>query len=85
MSALRAAGASVEIIGEPVDLLVGYRGRTVLVEAKNLDSRYGKRGLNKNQREFCARWLGGPVCKVTDAESAIRVLSVIDGAGDATA
>jgi hypothetical protein len=32
--ALRAAGASVWIISLPVDLLVGYKGHTFLVEIK---------------------------------------------------
>jgi len=35
VSALRAAGAYVWIIGIPVDLLVGYRGHTFLVEIKS--------------------------------------------------
>ena len=33
--ALRAAGAYVWIIGLPVDLLVGYKGHTFLVEIKD--------------------------------------------------
>ena len=35
VSALRAAGAYVWIIGLPVDLLVGFRGPTFLVEIKS--------------------------------------------------
>jgi hypothetical protein len=34
ISALRAAGAYVWIVGLPVDLLVGYRNHTYLVEIK---------------------------------------------------
>jgi hypothetical protein len=35
VSALRAAGAFVWIIGLPVDLLVGFDGQTYLVEVKD--------------------------------------------------
>ncbi len=35
VSALRAAGAFVWIIGLPVDLLVGYKNHTFLVEVKS--------------------------------------------------
>ena len=35
VSALRAAGAYVWIIGLPVDLLVGYKNHTFLVEVKD--------------------------------------------------
>ena len=35
VAALRQIGCSVYYIKEPVDLLVGYRGRTVVLEVKN--------------------------------------------------
>jgi hypothetical protein len=35
ISALRASGAYVWIIGLPVDLLVGYKGHTFLMEIKD--------------------------------------------------
>lgn len=37
------------------DLLIGYRGRTYLAEAKT-----GKRGLNNNQVKFFDEWRGYP-------------------------
>lgn len=77
VAALVAAGASVEVIGRPVDLLVGHRGQTLLVEVKNPDSRYGRRGANDNQREFMDAWRGGPVALVDSAEAALRVLGVL--------
>lgn len=77
VSALEAAGASVEVIGRPVDLLVGHRGATLLVEVKNPDSRYGKAGANDNQRSFMERWKGGAVALVDGPEAALRVLGVI--------
>jgi hypothetical protein len=77
VTALRAAGASVSFIGQPVDLLVGLRGRTFLVECKNPESRYGKKGLNENQRKFRDEWRGGPVVSITSAEMALRALELI--------
>lgn len=77
VSALRAAGASVLSIGQPVDLLVGHRGVTLLMEVKNPQSRYGKKGANDNQRDFMATWGGGPVSLVDGPEAALRALGVL--------
>jgi hypothetical protein len=77
VSALRSAGASVLSIGQPVDLLVGHRGVTVLMECKNPKTGYGKRGANSNQRDFMATWNGGPVSLVDGPEAALRALGVI--------
>ena len=54
VKALRAMGCKVEIIGQPLDLLVWHRGRTLLVECKDADGK----GLNKKQTEFIAAWPG---------------------------
>jgi small-conductance mechanosensitive channel len=48
VSALRAAGAYVWIIGLPVDLLVGFRGHTFLVEIKSTS----KKRLTGLQADF---------------------------------
>jgi hypothetical protein len=77
VSALRAAGASVNVIGQPVDLLVGHRGTTMLMEVKNPESRYGKAGANDNQLDFMQAWRGGPVSLVDGPEAALRALGVI--------
>jgi hypothetical protein len=77
VSALRAAGASVNVIGQPVDLLVGHRGTTMLMEVKNPKSRYGKAGANDNQLDFMQAWRGGPVSLVDGPEAALRALGVI--------
>ena len=78
VAALRAIGASVWIIGIPVDICAGYRGRTTLIEIKTLT---GKRNPKPNkhtelQREFMRTWQGGPVATVTDVEGAIRAVTV---------
>ena len=73
--ALVAIGCTVEAIGRPVDLLVGYRARNFLIEVKNPDTRYGKedRGT-KAQREFFKTWQG-QVRKVYTVEEAIDVVT----------
>lgn len=52
----RAAGASVYVIGEPVDLLIGYMGVTCAVEVKRPD-RKGK-ALTRQQVEFFSEFRG---------------------------
>jgi hypothetical protein len=57
---LRDCGVQVEVIGQPVDLLISYRlpsgeVRTECVECKNPD---GRDRITKAQAEFLARWIG---------------------------
>ena len=81
VEALRTAGASVEAIRRPVDLLIGHSGRTMLMEVKNPASERGKReakaGGNKNQLDFKATWRGGTVVTVDSVEAALRALAVL--------
>lgn len=77
VSALRAAGAYVYHIKLPVDILVGYAGRTALVEIKDPKSQYGKRGMNANQRKFQEEWTGGTLAMVDSVEAALRLLKVM--------
>jgi hypothetical protein len=72
VSALRAAGAYVWIIGLPVDLLVGYKNHTYLVEIKD----GSKKRLTKLQADFFENWIGGTLCRINDAESALRMIGV---------
>jgi len=73
VSALRAAGAYVWIIGLPVDLLVGYRGHTFLVEIKSTH----KARLTGLQADFFENWSGSTVCRVDSPEAALRMIGVI--------
>lgn len=75
--ALRAAGAYVWIIGLPVDLLVGYKGHTWLMECKTDH----KKKLTKLQEDFFASWPGGTLCRVDGPEAALRAIKVVDGHG----
>jgi hypothetical protein len=73
VSALRAAGAYVWIIGLPVDLLVGYKGHSFLMEIKSTS----KKRLTKLQADFFENWMGGTLCRVDNAESALRMIGVV--------
>jgi hypothetical protein len=73
VSALRAAGAYVWIIGLPVDLLVGYNNHTFLVEIKT-DS---KKRLTALQADFFENWIGGTLCRIDSPEAALRMIATI--------
>ena len=72
---LEKIGASVEVLGSPVDLLVGYRARNFLIEVKNAATDYGKndRGTGA-QRQFFADWKG-QVRKAYTSEEAIDLIT----------
>lgn len=70
VDALRKAGATVVQLDRPVDLLVGYRRRTVLIEVK---SKGGK--LNEAQREFFGDWRGGDLLTVWSVEQALLCIT----------
>lgn len=53
VSALRGIGAYVTYIKQPVDLLVGFKGRTLLLEVKEPGG-----FLTARQREFFATFRG---------------------------
>jgi hypothetical protein len=73
VSALRAAGAYVWIIGLPVDLLVGFKDHTFLVEIKT-DS---KKRLTKLQADFFENWSGSTLARVDSPEAALRMIGVV--------
>ena len=73
VSALRAAGAYVWIIGLPVDLLVGYKNHTFLVEIKD----GSKKRLTKLQADFFENWSGSTLCRVDSPEAALRMIGVV--------
>jgi hypothetical protein len=73
VSALRGAGAYVWIIGLPVDLLVGYKNHTFLVEIKT-DS---KKRLTKLQTDFFENWSGSTLARIDSPEAALRMIGVV--------
>jgi hypothetical protein len=74
VAALRAAGAYVWIIGLPVDLLVGYKNHTFLVEIKTTS----KKRLTTLQTDFFQYWPGGTLCRVDSPEAALHMLRVTE-------
>lgn len=65
VAALEKGGAHVldlsrAMFGVP-DLLVWHFERWHLIEVKNPKTSYGKRGLNKAQKDWATEWQGGPV------------------------
>jgi hypothetical protein len=73
VSALRSAGAYVWIIGLPVDLLVGYKGQTFLVEVKNGP----RKRLTALQDDFFNNWSGSTLARIDGSEAALRMIGVL--------
>lgn len=76
MKALRKAGAYVAFIDSPCDLIVGYQGRTVLMEIKDGNKPPSARKLTDNEQKFHDEWPGGPLHIVTCIQEAIDTLSI---------
>lgn len=72
VKALREAGAYVWIIGLPVDLLVGYKNHTFLVEVKTT----AKKRLTPLQADFFQKWIGGTLARIDSPEAALRMLVI---------
>jgi len=70
---LRQAGAYVWVIGLPVDLLVGYNGRTYLVEIKNGPTK----ALTRLQQDFFGNWIGGSLHRIDGPEDALRMIGML--------
>ena len=79
VAALRAGGAYVWVLGLPLDLLIGFQGKTALVEVKTMTGvkKRKQSRFTALQTEFMRDWLGGTVATVTDAEGAKRLLEVM--------
>ena len=73
--ALRQVGASVATLSDAgagvPDLLVGYRGLTLLMEVKDGSKPPSQRKLTKDQEQWHGRWRGGPCLVVISAEDAL--------------
>lgn len=71
VTALEAAGAQVERLDRPVDLLVGFSGQTFLMEVKDPA---GRNRLQPGQAQFIRDWSGGPVVVVRSIEEALAAI-----------
>ena len=78
---LRQAGASVQslaAIGDGCpDLLVGYNGRTFLMEVKDGTKPPSEVRLTVNQVEWHSRWYGGSLSIVYGPEGALKVIGAL--------
>jgi hypothetical protein len=77
VQALREAGAVVEVIHEPVDLLVwadSTKQKFAYFEVKNPATSYGRKGLNPKQ---LGDMEGRPYVMVTDVQGALGALRVL--------
>lgn len=83
VSALRSAGATVEM-WDVVDLVVGYRNKTYLLEVTNPDrilksGKVGARDRERKQKQADWRrvWMGHAV-EVTNVSGALEAIGAID-------
>ena len=81
VEALRAAGATVQslaAVGQGVpDLLVGFQGKTLLMEVKDGRKPPSQRQLTEDQLKWHGAWRGGPVAIVDGPDAALRMLGVL--------
>jgi hypothetical protein len=79
VDALRAAGAGVEVIGLPLDLLVSAGGKWGILECKSSSAaERAKTRTREKQLAFAARHPnGGPIGTVHDVDGALNFLHVL--------
>lgn len=78
VEALRKAGARVQPlhqVGQGVpDLLIGFKGQTLLMECKDGSKPPSARKLTPDQQEWLDAWTGGAVWLVTCVDDALQAL-----------
>lgn len=77
VDALRAIGATVRVVtqgGGLPDLLVGFRGQTVLMEVKDGKKPPSARALTPAEQKFFDEWRGGLLIVVNSVDEAIAAL-----------
>lgn len=77
VSALRACGATVRVVtqGDGIpDLLVGYRGYTILMEVKDGRKPPSARKLTEEEEKFFTNWTGGMLAIVNSVDEALELL-----------
>jgi hypothetical protein len=78
VAALRGIGASVlhlHTLKNCFDLLVGYRGRTFLMEVKDPAQPPSKRRLTEGEAQFKAQWRGSTYHVVQTVDEAIGLVT----------
>jgi len=75
--ALGASVLNLSTVGRGCpDLLIGYRGKSILVEIK----RDGKASFTDPQIKFMQEWRGGSVSRIDSVDAAIRLVKLLDNA-----
>lgn len=76
IKAMRAEGAFVKIINDEglFDLLVSYRGETLMIEVKDGAKPPSARRLTEAEQKFHDEWPGSNLHIVTSAEEALALL-----------
>jgi hypothetical protein len=81
VTALRTAGATVQSlagVGKGVpDLLVGFKGQTLLMEVKDGFKAPSARLLTEDQIRWHGVWKGGALAVVDSPDAALRMIGVI--------
>lgn len=75
VEALRGVGATVLILAGTLDLAVGYRGRTVLMDCKN------PKGLNRltaRQALLLEDWRGDRIAFPRTVDDALRAIGALE-------
>lgn len=79
---LRGVGAFVfdasGIGGGFPDLLVSFRQDVYLIEIKNPESWYGKKGMSDSQKRFCEQLRGFPIHVATTPDEALRIIGATE-------
>lgn len=81
VKALRKAGAYVRIIsqGDGIpDLLVAYKGFTILMEVKDGNKPPSARKLTEAEQKFFDEWTGGMLVVVNSVEESVATLQKCD-------
>jgi hypothetical protein len=74
--ALGASVLNLSTVGRGCpDLLIGYRGKSVLVEVKS-----PKGTFTEPQIKFMQEWKGGAVSRIDSVDGAIRLVKLLDNA-----
>jgi Holliday junction resolvase len=73
--ALGASVLNLSTVGRGCpDLLIGYRGKSVLVEIKSSE----KATYTEPQIKFMQTWRGGAVSRIDSVDAAIRLIKMLD-------